>query len=35
VNAGLRLMAFADREEALTGRPSKVARAISPMLGGH
>ena len=35
VNAGLRLMTFADREEALTGRPSRLARAISPFLGGH
>ena len=35
VNAGLRAMTFADREERLTGRPSLVARAMSPLLGGH
>ncbi|MEJ7707517.1 MAG: hypothetical protein WKF82_09765 [Nocardioidaceae bacterium] len=35
VNSGLRAMAVADREEALTGRPSVVARAMSPFIGGH
>jgi glycine/D-amino acid oxidase-like deaminating enzyme len=34
-NAGLRAMRFADREEGLTGRPSIVARAMAPLLGGH
>jgi glycine/D-amino acid oxidase-like deaminating enzyme len=35
VNTGLRAMAFADTEERLTGRPSLVARAVSPLVGGH
>ncbi|MGI8888124.1 MAG: NAD(P)/FAD-dependent oxidoreductase, partial [Nocardioidaceae bacterium] len=35
VNSGLRAMAVADREEALTGRPSVVARAMSTFIGGH
>jgi glycine/D-amino acid oxidase-like deaminating enzyme len=35
VNAGLRAMTFADAEERLTGRPSLVARALAPLLGGH
>ena len=35
VNAGLRAMRFADREERLTRRPSVVARAMSPLMGGH
>jgi len=35
VNAGLRAMAVADREERLTRRPSVVARAMAPLLGGH
>jgi glycine/D-amino acid oxidase-like deaminating enzyme len=35
VNAGLRAMTFADTEERLTGRPSLVARAVSPLVGGH
>jgi glycine/D-amino acid oxidase-like deaminating enzyme len=35
VNAGLRAMAVADAEERLTGRPSLVARAMSPLIGGH
>lgn len=35
VNAGLRAMSVADREEALTRRPSRLARAMSPLLGGH
>jgi glycine/D-amino acid oxidase-like deaminating enzyme len=35
VNAGLRAMTFADAEERLTGRPSLVARAVAPLVGGH
>ncbi len=35
VNAGLRAMALADREERLTRRPSVLARAMSPLIGGH
>ena len=35
VNAGLRAMTLADAEERLTGRPSVVARAIAPLVGGH
>ena len=35
VNAGLRAMTFADAEERLTGRPSLVARAVAPLIGGH
>jgi hypothetical protein len=35
VNAGLKAMTFADTEERLTGRPSLVARAMSPLIGGH
>jgi glycine/D-amino acid oxidase-like deaminating enzyme len=34
VNAGLRAMTFADAEERLTRRPSVVARAVSPLVGG-
>jgi len=34
INAGLRAMTVADAEEALTGRPSLVARAMAPLLGG-
>jgi glycine/D-amino acid oxidase-like deaminating enzyme len=34
VNAGLRAMTFADGEERLTGRPSVVARAVAPLVGG-
>ena len=34
INAGLRAMAFADREEQLTGRPSRIARAMGPLIGG-
>jgi glycine/D-amino acid oxidase-like deaminating enzyme len=34
VNAGLRAMTLADAEEAVTGRPSLVARAMAPLLGG-
>jgi glycine/D-amino acid oxidase-like deaminating enzyme len=35
VNAGLRAMSVADLEEQLTRRPSRVARAVAPFLGGH
>ena len=35
VNAGLRAMTLADTEERLTGRPSVIARAVSPLVGGH
>jgi glycine/D-amino acid oxidase-like deaminating enzyme len=35
INAGLRAMTLADAEESLTGRPSLVARAMAPLLGGH
>lgn len=35
VNAGLRAMTFADIEERLTGRPSLIARAVAPLVGGH
>jgi len=34
-NAGLRAMRLADVEEGLTGRPSLVAGAMAPLLGGH
>jgi glycine/D-amino acid oxidase-like deaminating enzyme len=34
-NAGLAGMSVADAEERLTGRPSVVARALAPLLGGH
>jgi glycine/D-amino acid oxidase-like deaminating enzyme len=34
VNAGLTGMTMADSEERLTGRPSLVARALAPLLGG-
>ena len=34
INAGLRAMTLADAEESLTGRPSLVARAVAPLLGG-
>jgi len=33
VNAGLQTMAWADRHEARTGRPSRAARAVSRFLG--
>ena len=33
INAGLRTMTLADAEEAITGRPSVLARAMAPMLG--
>ncbi len=35
VNLGLRTMTIADAEEARTGRPSLLARAMSPLVGGH
>jgi glycine/D-amino acid oxidase-like deaminating enzyme len=35
VNAGLRVMTLADAEERLTGRPSRLARAVAPFVGGH
>lgn len=34
VNAGLRAMVAADAEERRTGRPSRLARAMAPLLGG-
>jgi glycine/D-amino acid oxidase-like deaminating enzyme len=34
-NLGLRAMRLADVEEGVTGRPSTVARAMAPLLGGH
>jgi glycine/D-amino acid oxidase-like deaminating enzyme len=33
VNAGLRLAALADREEALTGRPARVSRLLEALTG--
>ena len=35
INTGLRAMALADAEERLTGRPSRIARTLAPLLGGH
>jgi glycine/D-amino acid oxidase-like deaminating enzyme len=35
VNAGLRTMTAADSEERVTRRPSRLAKAMSPLLGGH
>jgi glycine/D-amino acid oxidase-like deaminating enzyme len=35
INAGLRTMGLADHEERLTRRPSLLAKAMSPLLGGH
>jgi glycine/D-amino acid oxidase-like deaminating enzyme len=35
INAGLRAMSLADGEERLTGRPSRIARAMGPLIGGH
>jgi glycine/D-amino acid oxidase-like deaminating enzyme len=35
INAGLRAMTVADAEERLTRRPSLVARAMQPLIGGH
>jgi len=34
-NAGLTAMSLADAEERITGRPSLVARAMAPLMGGH
>ena len=34
INAGLRAMQAADAEERLTGRPSRIARALSPLIHG-
>ncbi len=33
-NAGLRAVSAADREERLTARPSLLAKAMAPLLGG-
>ena len=33
VNAGLRAMRLADREESLTGRPSRIASLMAPLIG--
>ncbi|MGK2874322.1 MAG: NAD(P)/FAD-dependent oxidoreductase [Nocardioides sp.] len=33
VNLGLRATMLADREEAVTGRPSRIARTLAPLLG--
>jgi len=35
VNTGLRVMSVADLEERLTRRPSLIARAMAPLVGGH
>jgi len=35
INAGLRAMATADREEQVTGRESALARVMAPLVGGH
>ena len=35
INAGLRAMTAADAEERLTSRPSLLAKAIAPLVGGH
>lgn len=35
VNTGLRAMALADTEERVTRRPSLLARAAAPLVGGH
>jgi glycine/D-amino acid oxidase-like deaminating enzyme len=35
INVGLRAMTLADHEERLTRRPSLVARAVAPLIGGH
>lgn len=35
VNAGLTAMSAADAEERLTRRPSIVAKAMAPLIGGH
>lgn len=35
INSGLTAMSLADREERLTRRPSRIARMMSPLVGGH
>jgi glycine/D-amino acid oxidase-like deaminating enzyme len=35
INSGLTAMSIADREERLTRRPSRIARMMSPLVGGH
>ena len=35
INAGLRAMTVADAEERVTRRPSVIAKAMAPLLGGH
>jgi glycine/D-amino acid oxidase-like deaminating enzyme len=35
INAGLRAMTLADSEELRTGRPSRIARVMAPLTGGH
>jgi glycine/D-amino acid oxidase-like deaminating enzyme len=35
INAGLHAMTFADGEEHLTGRESRIARVMAPFTGGH
>jgi hypothetical protein len=31
----LRAMSVADREELMTKKPSRIARAMAPFIGGH
>jgi hypothetical protein len=33
INAGLRAMTWADHEEARTGRESRIAKVIAPLIG--
>ncbi|MCW2758417.1 MAG: glycine/D-amino acid oxidase [Nocardioidaceae bacterium] len=35
INAGLTAMTLADGEERRTGRPSRLARLMAPLMGGH
>ena len=35
INAGLRAMTLADAEEDRTGRSSRIARVMAPLVGGH
>ena len=35
INAGLRAMTLADAEEDRTGRSSRIARLMAPLVGGH
>ncbi|MGI9157688.1 MAG: NAD(P)/FAD-dependent oxidoreductase [Marmoricola sp.] len=35
INAGLRAMTLADAEERRTGHPSRIARLMAPLIGGH